>query len=258
LVPHNDEQEIIEATDTEIDQKEKKSSHIVIPRLHFDLMCFLRAITSYCDEGALDRTLDEPSPYSKEALLLILKETGIGGILSVMAAVTVLPSVSIRDISGQVRKKTKPYIYPDNVLQVAIAGFEVFNNVGRLNLHLLQTLAKESASQLFHILSLLLSYCTDHYLKPQKKKSETIAPQNQHQLLQQLLHQLLLFIGYSTLLNDTNQETYRWGQSPTLLQRLCNLPFSFFTDFRDKNVLYPTLLSVCFLNPHNLQVCKAK
>lgn len=90
---------------------------------------------------------------------------------------------------------------------------------------------------------------------------------------QALLHELLLFLGYITLQTERNQEILQWGSSPTILQRLCSLPFVYFSDskcvvvlafslfllltssfFRLKAVLFPTLIAGCFGNSKNKMI----
>ena len=44
------------------------------------------------------------------------------------------------------------------------------------------------------------------------------------------------------------------GQPPTVLQQLCSLPFQYFSDPKLTNVLFPTLISLCYNNKDNRQI----
>ncbi|KAL8197066.1 UNVERIFIED_CONTAM: hypothetical protein K2H54_008376 [Gekko kuhli] len=41
------------------------------------------------------------------------------------------------------------------------------------------------------------------------------------------------------------------GRHPTVLQKLCQLPFQYFSDPRLIKVLFPTLIAACYNNPQN-------
>lgn len=41
------------------------------------------------------------------------------------------------------------------------------------------------------------------------------------------------------------------GRHPTVLQKLCQLPFQYFSDPRLIRVLFPTLIAACYNNPQN-------
>jgi len=122
-------------------------------------------------------------------------------------------------------------------------AFKVLNNVARMDIHFLQSFAKQEQSQLYHILSILLPFCTAHVVSP---------------IIQQLLEQVLLFVGYYCVLHHPNQDSFIWGQSPTLLQHLCNLPFYYFSDEQGKDVLFPTLIAVSFASQSNRAVLSSE
>uniref|UniRef100_A0ACB8E521 Uncharacterized protein n=1 Tax=Sphaerodactylus townsendi TaxID=933632 RepID=A0ACB8E521_9SAUR len=44
------------------------------------------------------------------------------------------------------------------------------------------------------------------------------------------------------------------GRHPTVLQKLCQLPFQYFSDPRLIKVLFPTLIAACYNNPHETRL----
>ena len=85
--------------------------------------------------------------------------------------------------------------------------------------------------QLYHLLNFILSY------------AETNIDINED--VKELLHETLIFIGYFTLLNPVNQTMLHRGEN-SILQKLCNLPFTYFFDKKLKDILFPTLITASF------------
>ncbi|CAF1103729.1 unnamed protein product, partial [Brachionus calyciflorus] len=71
---------------------------------------------------------------------------------------------------------------------------------------------------------------------------------------EELLHEVILLIGYFTVLNSDNQLKIELGTPPTILQQLCNLSFNYFSDRRLISVLFPTLICCCYNNEKNKSV----
>ena len=71
--------------------------------------------------------------------------------------------------------------------------------------------------------------------------------------VKELLNETLLFIGYFCLENETNQTILQRGEN-CILQKLCNLPFVYFMDKINKEILYPTFISVGYKNERNLSI----
>lgn len=67
--------------------------------------------------------------------------------------------------------------------------------------------------------------------------------------IRELLHELILLIGYFSMLMLPNQNIMNQGET-CILQRLTNLPIAYFNDVKYVNVLFPSLISICY--EHNL------
>ncbi|XP_038124669.1 S phase cyclin A-associated protein in the endoplasmic reticulum isoform X3 [Cyprinodon tularosa] len=124
--------------------------------------------------------------------------------------------------------------YGPGVIQVAIHGIRFFNSFAILDLSAFQSvLGAEGLSLAFrHIVSSLLWYCTQH-------SSE------------ELLHEVIICVGYFTVNHPDNQVMVQSGRQPSVLQKLCQLPFQYFSHPRLIRVLFPTLISACYNNSHN-------
>ena len=93
--------------------------------------------------------------------------------------------------------------------------------------------------QLYHLLSFILSY------------TETNIDESDD--VKELLHETLIFIGYFCLLNEANQKTLQRGEN-SILQKLCNLPFTYFMDKKLKDILFPTLVTAGYLNERSVAI----
>ncbi|XP_026168292.1 S phase cyclin A-associated protein in the endoplasmic reticulum isoform X1 [Mastacembelus armatus] len=124
--------------------------------------------------------------------------------------------------------------YGPGVIQVALQGIRFLNSFALLDLSAFQSvLGAEGLSLAFrHIVSSLLWYCTQH-------SSED------------LLHEVIICVGYFTVNHPDNQVIVQSGRQPSVLQKLCQLPFQYFSHPRLIRVLFPSLISACYNNPQN-------
>lgn len=122
-------------------------------------------------------------------------------------------------------------------IELATLSVKLLNQMIVLDLNVIQGLLGEDSSslQLRHIASYLIWYLTTH------KHDD-------------LLHEIILLIGYYTVLNQENQMKIELGTSPTIIQQLCNLPFNYFSDKKLISILFPTLICCCFNNEKNKSV----
>nr|XP_020468349.1 S phase cyclin A-associated protein in the endoplasmic reticulum isoform X4 [Monopterus albus] len=124
--------------------------------------------------------------------------------------------------------------YGPGVIQVALQGIRFLNSFALLDLSAFQSvLGAEGLSLAFrHIVSSLLWYCSQH-------SSE------------ELLHEVIICVGYFTVNHPDNQVIVQSGRQPSVLQKLCQLPFQYFSHPRLIRVLFPSLISACYNNPQN-------
>lgn len=132
------------------------------------------------------------------------------------------------------RGDLSPPELPQHTMAVILTGIKMLNNMATFSLEMLQkTLGEEGMSLEFrHIASYLIWYCS-------RLTSE------------ELLHEVVLCVGYFTVLNPENQVVIQSGQSPTVLQQMCSLPFQYFSDPRLTAILFPTLIACCYVNKSN-------
>ncbi|XP_060557180.1 S phase cyclin A-associated protein in the endoplasmic reticulum-like isoform X3 [Ruditapes philippinarum] len=135
------------------------------------------------------------------------------------------------------RGEEAPPEFPQHTLGVATTGLRMLNHMATLDLDMMQsTLGQEGMSLEFrHIASYLIWYCSHHNAE-------------------ELLHEVILCVGYFTVRNSDNQVVIQSGQPPTVLQQMCSLPFQYFSDPRLVNILFPTLISSCYNNQANREI----
>ncbi|RWS30070.1 S phase cyclin A-associated protein in the endoplasmic reticulum-like protein [Leptotrombidium deliense] len=159
--------------------------------------------------------------------------TQITGVISLVYGILLNTGISSRNHSP-------PKPASNHTLSLSLQSLRLLNHFACVDLHMLQAiLGSEGLSlQLRHIASYLLWYCS-------------------HWNNTALLHELILLIGYFTVLNVDNQNVMQSGRDPqqaTILQQLCSLPFDYFSNPKLTRVLFPTLISCCFRNDENKAV----
>ncbi|KAI3733197.1 hypothetical protein L1987_64417 [Smallanthus sonchifolius] len=132
------------------------------------------------------------------------------------------------------------YVLPSNFEEVATGVLKVLNNLALIDINFIQMMLArpDLKMEFFHLMSYLLSHCT----------SKWGAATDQTGLL--LLESLLL-LGYFAMFHPENQAVLRWGKSPTILHKVCDLPFVFFSDPELMPVLAATLVAACFGSEQN-------
>ena len=159
------------------------------------------------------------------------KSTSVVGIISMLYGL--LHNESVPYYKNEVGIKLLPSV----ILQIITMGFKMLNQTAVLDLTMLQALlSEESLSlQIRHITSFLLWYCT------QTNTND-------------LLNEVILLIGFFTVLNVENQVKIELGTPPTVLQLLCTLSFNYFSDPKLSDILLPTLICCSYKNEKNSSV----
>ncbi|KAI3976766.1 hypothetical protein MKX01_008624 [Papaver californicum] len=161
-------------------------------------------------------------------LLSVVAETGLVSLPSLLTAV--LLQANTRLSSDQAL-----YVLPSNFEEVATGVLKVLNNLALLDIKLMQRMLSrpDLKTEFFHLMSFLLSHCTNKW----RVASDQVGL---------LLLESLLLLGYFALFHSGNQAVLRWGKSPTILHKVCDLPFMFFSDPELMPILAGTLVAACY------------
>ncbi|CAN6339224.1 unnamed protein product [Urochloa humidicola] len=168
-------------------------------------------------------------------LLSAMAETGLVSLPSLLTAV-------LLQANNRSSEQTSA-ILPSNFEEVATGVLKVLNNMARLDINLLQCMLARSdlKMEFFHLISFLLSHCMNRWRVPNDQVGL-------------LLLESLLLLGYFSLFHAGNQAVLRWGKSPTILHKVCDLPFVFFSDPELMPILAAALIAVCYGCDQNLSV----
>ncbi|KAL2461972.1 Uncharacterized protein Adt_45392 [Abeliophyllum distichum] len=175
-------------------------------------------------KNANDFGLKQPVAF----LLSAMSETGLVCLPSMLTAV-------LLQANNRLSAEQSSYVLPSNFEEVATGVLKVLNNLALIDITFIQqTLARPDLKmELFHLMSFLLSYCTSKWGIATDK-------------IGQLLLESLVLLGYFALFHPGNQAVLRWGKSPTILHKVCDLPFVFFSDPELMPVLTGTLVAASF------------
>ncbi|MQL74110.1 hypothetical protein Taro_006450 [Colocasia esculenta] len=161
-------------------------------------------------------------------LVSAISETGLVSLPSLLTAV-------LLQANNRLTSEQTSYTLPSNFEEVAIGVLKVLNNVALLDINLLQNMLARPDLQMefFHLMSFLLSHCNSKW----KAVNDQVGL---------LLLESLLLLGYFALFHPGNQEVLRWGKNPTILHKVCDLPFVFFSDPELTPILAGTLVAACY------------
>lgn len=161
-------------------------------------------------------------------LLSAISETGLVSLPSMLTAV-------LLQANNRCSEQQASYALPSNFEEVATGVLKVLNNLALIDISFVQKMLAQPdlKMEFFHLMSFLLSYCTS--------KWGTATDQ-----IGLLLLESLPLLGYFSLFHPENQAVLRWGKSPTILHKVCDLPFVFFSDPELMPVLAGTMVAACF------------
>uniref|UniRef100_A0A2K6GVY4 S-phase cyclin A associated protein in the ER n=2 Tax=Propithecus coquereli TaxID=379532 RepID=A0A2K6GVY4_PROCO len=183
-------------------------------------LCLAVTGRSYC---IFDNNRQDPT-----GLTAALQATDLAGVLHMLYCVLFHGTIS--DPSTASPKES----YTPNTIQVAIQSLRFFNSFAALDLPAFQSIVgAEGLSLAFrHMASSLLGHCSQVSCES-------------------LLHEVIVCVGYFTVNHPDNQVIVQSGRHPTVLQKLCQLPFQYFSDPRLIKVLFPSLIAACYNNRQN-------
>ncbi|KAK9198686.1 hypothetical protein WN944_013872 [Citrus x changshan-huyou] len=161
-------------------------------------------------------------------LLSAISETGLVSLPSLLTSV-------LLQANNRLSSEQALYVLPSNFEEAATGVLKVLNNLALLDITFLQRMLArpDLKMEFFHLMSFLLSHCTNKW----KVANDQVGL---------LLSESLLLLGYFALFHPGNQAVLRWGHSPTILHKVCDLPFVFFSDPGLMPILAGTLVAACY------------
>jgi hypothetical protein len=107
--------------------------------------------------------------------------------------------------------------------------------------------------QMLHLSHLTLQYCDNSLFRAPAGGGGASE-------LRGLLHDVLLLLGVFALGCRANSEVlrWRWRGHPTMLHRLCALPFQYFCEAKLRAVLMPALVCGCLRDTANLRILSSR
>jgi|TARA_B110000285_G_C15010481_1_gene556151 hypothetical protein len=207
-----------------------------VPMFLLKSITFIEAITAITSSDARYRPIYERNNKMGEHYLFVIQNTEIFGIVDMISTLLLTHSEQFKASQNPMEGLSEHAIrsLPQTFLSLSIVCIKVLNNVIRMDINFIQQLISNTAGmtdQLYHLISYLLVYTNQNYDKNEDSR--------------ELLHETLLFIGYFCLLNEEGQELLHRGEN-TIMQKLCNLPFPYFSDKKLKEILFPTLIQTSY------------
>jgi hypothetical protein len=161
----------------------------------------------------------------------------------------------------------------NKMLEISLNVLKTLNNISAINSESIMTLLNMEImqNQLFHFISFWLDYWF-MWVYPtftEEKELENSENENNNSnshtdtksvtyatasILTEILHELLLTIGFFCLFSKESKSILRLGQRPVILQKLINLPLQYYIHPQYYEILFPTLIISCYNEPNNQRV----
>ncbi len=142
---------------------------------------------------------------------------------------------------------------PEDLIYISYMGIKTLNQFFNYDLISTQSIlnAEGMRLQLFHLVVFWIYYWKSHV-------SSSINLDN-------LFHEVLLLLGYTSLSDTRGQEMLRFGQGTAIITVLADLDFHYYLDpryiyllliltLRLKEILFPTLISAIFQDELNISI----
>ncbi|XP_057791864.1 uncharacterized protein LOC131008824 [Salvia miltiorrhiza] len=161
-------------------------------------------------------------------LLAAMSETGLVCLPSMLTAV-------LLQGNNRLSAEQSSYVLPSNFEEVATGVLKVLNNLALIDISFIQKMLAQPdlKMEFFHLMSFILSHCTSNWGVTNDK-------------IGTLLLESLALLGYFALFHSENQAVLRWGKSPTILHKVCDLPFVFFSNPELMPALAGTLVAASY------------
>ena len=127
------------------------------------------------------------------------------------------------------------------VISASLLAIKIINNICRIDLTLVQNIVAQSINQeqMQHVILYIICYSLEYL--------DTLDE------IKELLHEVLLLTSYLSLQNERFQNLVSKGEM-TIIQQICQLPFSYFSEKLLKDILFPTLITITYNHDRNTKI----
>ena len=131
------------------------------------------------------------------------------------------------------------------VISASLLAIKMINNICRIDLTLVQKLMAQSINQeqIQHVILYIICYSLEYL--------DTLDE------IKELLHEVLLLTSYLSLQNERFQNLVSKGEM-TIIQQICQLPFSYFSEKLLKDILFPTLIAITYNHDRNTKILSSE